>query len=205
MEISLTEFVDFIVKTGTPRMTHVNALRKRVPYSPATDYYKGMREAIVEFHSNGSQDPSILDKAVADHASSHKGSKCPDRLMTYRKFLGRKTVEWFGPPKGEWRFEELVVRMNPELGLTWGGKSTVIKLYWKEAKLTKRQVEMILYMMHTVLGPLGPENAQMAILDIPAANLICAPVPTLNLMPLLRAEARALIELWRGLDEGDQS
>ena len=185
-------------------MTHVNALRKRGQYNPATDYYKGLREAIVEFHTTGSKDPTILDRAVAEHAISHKGSKCPDRLSTYRRFLGRKNVEWFHPPKGEWRFEELVVRMNPELGLRWNGSCTVIKLYWKEAKLTRRQVEMILYMMHSVLGPLGPDDAQMAILDIPAANLISAPVPTQNLMPLLRAEARALMELWRGLDEGDQ-
>lgn len=201
MEISLTEFVDFIVKTGTPRMTHVNALRKRPPYSPATDYYKGLREAIIEFHAGGSKDPTILDKAVANHVSSHKGSRCPDRLNTYRKFLGRKNVEWFEPPKREWRFEELVVRMNPELGLSWNGASTVIKMYWKEAKLTKRQVELILYMMHTVLGPLSPDNAQMAILDIPSANLIRTSAPTVNLMPLVRAEARALLELWRGLDE----
>ncbi|MBS1705305.1 MAG: hypothetical protein JST40_05485 [Armatimonadetes bacterium] len=204
MEISLTEFVDFIVKTGTSRMTHVNSLRKRGPYSPATDYYKGLREAIVEFHAAGSSDGTILEKAVSVHVSTHKGSKCPARLEAYRRFLGRKRVVRFAPPKSEWRFDELVVRLNPELGLNWNGTSTVIKLYWKETQLTKRQVEMILYMMHAVLGPLVEDGTQMAILDIPSANLITSPFPSANLMPLLRSEARAFVELWRGLEEDSQ-
>ena len=189
------------MKTGTARMTHVKAIRNRPKYSPVTDYYRGLREAIVEFHQNGSTDGAILDKAVKAHRQTHTGSKCPERLEAYRRFLGRKKVIWFEPPRAEWKFDDLVVRMNPELGLKWNGTVAVVKLYWKEDKLTKRQVETILFMMHSVLGPLVPPNTQMSILDIPSAHLISAPVPGTNLTPLLRAEATSFIELWKSLGD----
>lgn len=200
MEVSLTDFVDFILKSGTTRLSHVKALVKRPAYNPATDYYKTLREAVTQFHQNGSTDWSILQQAADRHVAGREGSKAPARLEAYRRFLGRKTVEWFEPPRAEWRFEELTVRLNPELGLTINGTPAVIKMYWKEDKLTKRQVEMILYLMQTELGSLSPQGAQMAILDIPSAKLITSPIPTTDLRPLLRAEARAFIELWQGLE-----
>jgi hypothetical protein len=64
---------------------------------------------------------------------------------------------------------------------------------WEPAK-------MILYLMQTELGPLSPDGASMAILNIPSAKLITSPIPTTGLRPLLRAEARAFIELWQGLE-----
>lgn len=199
MEVSLSDFVDFILKSGTTRLSHVRALVKRPAYSPATDYYKTLREAVTQFHQTGSNDWSILQAAADRHVAGREGSKAPARLEAYRRFLGRKTVTWFEPPRAEWQFEELTVRLNPELGLTINGLPVVIKLYWKEEKLTRRQVEMILYLMQSELGPLSPESPQMAILDIPSAKLIASPIATTDLRPLLRAEARAFIELWRGL------
>lgn len=201
MEVSLSEFVDFILKSGIPRMTHVKNLQGRGQYSPATDYYKGLREAIVEFHSGGSADGSILEQALARHVANHKGSKYPVRLEAYRRFLGKKSAEWFVPPRAEWRFEDLVVRLNPELGLRLNGNATVIKVYWKEQKLTMRQVELILFMMRKELGPLAPEGTTMAILDLPSAKLLTEGKSNLDLSPLLRSEARAFIELWKSLKE----
>lgn len=200
MEVSLTDFVDFILKSGTTRLSHVRALVRRPAYNPATDYYKTLREAVTQFHQSGSSDWTILQQAADRHVAGREGSKAPARLEAYRRFLGRNAVTWFEPPRTEWRFEELTVRLNPELGLTTNGSPIVIKLYWKEEKLTKRQVEMILYLMQSELGPLSPDEAQMAILDIPSAKLFTAPISSIDLRPLLRAEARAFIELWRGLE-----
>lgn len=200
MDVSLTDFVIFILKSGTPRLTHVKALINRPPYKPATDYYKTLREAVTQFHQAGSTDWLILEQAADRHVAGREGSKAPARIEAYRRFLGRKSVTWFEPPRTEWIFEELTVRLNPELGLVINGTPNVIKLYWKEERLSKRQIEMILYLMQTELSSHSPEGTQMAILDIPSAKLINSPVPTMDLRPLLRAEARAFIELWRGLE-----
>jgi len=54
-EISLTKFVDFVIKSGTPKMTQVRAIKKRRVdgYDPSHDYYRKLRDGIVELHQQG--------------------------------------------------------------------------------------------------------------------------------------------------------
>ena len=51
-EISLTSFVDFVLAGGTTRLRRVREIKRQIKegYSPATDFYKGIREGIVELH-----------------------------------------------------------------------------------------------------------------------------------------------------------
>ena len=43
-EISLTDFVDFVIKAGSPKLTKVRELVNRGGYSPAFDFWKTLRE-----------------------------------------------------------------------------------------------------------------------------------------------------------------
>jgi len=51
--ISLTTFVDFVIKSGTPRITYVRKTKQLYGqgYSPARDFWKPLRDRIVEMHS----------------------------------------------------------------------------------------------------------------------------------------------------------
>jgi hypothetical protein len=199
MEITLTDFVEFAIKTGAPKLNHVKAIKTRGPYEPAHDYYKGLRDAIAEFHRTGKGDLKILRAAVEHHEGTHKGSNYESRFTMYKRFLGRKNVEWFEPPRAEWTFDGLTVKVNPELGLTWDGVHHVIKIYWKSNKLSQRLVELVLFLMHQELDGEVAEPRRMALLDLPACNLLCSAEPKANLLPLLRAEARAFVEIWNGI------
>ena len=37
-EISLTDFVDFVIKSGSPKLTKVKSAKTRPDYDPKTDY-----------------------------------------------------------------------------------------------------------------------------------------------------------------------
>lgn len=51
--LSLTDVVDVVLKSGVSKATKVEQIKKRAPYSPSSDYYKPLREAIIQAHQNG--------------------------------------------------------------------------------------------------------------------------------------------------------
>jgi hypothetical protein len=52
-KLSLTDFVDIVSKSGTPKSTKVAQVKHRPPYSPATDFYKPLRDEITQVHASG--------------------------------------------------------------------------------------------------------------------------------------------------------
>jgi hypothetical protein len=44
IRVSLTDFVDIVSKSGTPKATKVAQVKKRGRYEPAVDFYKPLRE-----------------------------------------------------------------------------------------------------------------------------------------------------------------
>jgi len=52
-EVTLTKFVDFICKAGTPKLTAVRQWKNRPAYSPAQDFYKQFRDRIEEINKTG--------------------------------------------------------------------------------------------------------------------------------------------------------
>ncbi len=51
--VSLTTFVDFINKAGPPKMTVVRNWLDDDEYDPRKDYWKRLRDGIVNVHSRG--------------------------------------------------------------------------------------------------------------------------------------------------------
>lgn len=50
IKILLTDFIDFVSKTGSTKLTQVKKVKERKPFHPATDYYKYVREGIIDIH-----------------------------------------------------------------------------------------------------------------------------------------------------------
>lgn len=57
IEITLTDFVDFVSKAGTPKLTVVKKVKKHHidGYDPQTDFYRAIRKGIVDMHKKGSR------------------------------------------------------------------------------------------------------------------------------------------------------
>lgn len=64
MKISLTDFVDFVALTGGRKLSKVREIKERGAYHPKTDYYKGIREAIIALHSTSGGIESIEKEKV---------------------------------------------------------------------------------------------------------------------------------------------
>lgn len=139
-EISLTDFVDFVAKSGSPKLTLVRQLKSRGDYDPVEDFWRKLRMGIVEFHEK-SKEKSWLDGITAGLTDIKKIKNYPNVIAQYKSFLGRKAITWFKPPFIHWKHGGLDVRVNPELGLVINGKRHIVKLYFKNAPLTKNKAD----------------------------------------------------------------
>jgi hypothetical protein len=155
--LPLTGLVDIVLKSGTPKATAVKVVKEQVttPYDPATDFYKGIREAIIEAHQLGLGKRHITNTAASAHAN--RISSYTALATNYNGWWGRKTLTWATPPRGAWSPPASVfeVAVNPELGLDINGDKHAIKLYFKAESLSKNRIDIITHLMHAALSPIS--------------------------------------------------
>ncbi len=165
----MTYFVDFISQSGPPKLTIVKNVRKQEhePYDIRVDFWKILREGIIKFHKSGGAEKSILDEVVSRTADPERKRSYQGMIKSYKKFLGKKEVSWFEPPKCEWKYGDLSVRVNPELGLIIDGQKHVIKMNFKsedKVKLSKQRVSILQLLMSNAIGD---QEYFYSILDVP--------------------------------------
>lgn len=199
IDISLTTLIDFVGKSGTPRLTCVREARARYDedYHPAKDYWRGLRTAVVDAHRPGGDiaDLASLPRQVA----KSRAELYAQGVVGYRKFLGRKSINWFEPQAGDWIAHGLRVRLNPELGLVIDGVPRHVKLYLKqEPALRRATVQPLLYLLGLV--PPGAHGATPLVVDVQRGNSYAPDAKTPSVGPLLAGEAAAFTAMWRDLD-----
>jgi len=201
IEISLTDFVDFVSKSGTSKLTKVKQVKNRGDYSPATDFYKALREGIIDVHSKN-LGKAELDKILGRITDPKKIKSYTDCVDAYKKHWGKKTLGWFEPPFKHWQEGSLRVRINPELGIDTGSELIVIKLYFKAEKLSKAKVDQVLTLMEKELrSEVGGEESDVlfGLLDIQASKLYLNKGRSINLLPLLVGEARSFETIYKAV------
>ncbi|MBL8854469.1 MAG: hypothetical protein JNK57_10925 [Planctomycetaceae bacterium] len=199
IEISLTRFLDFTLKSGTPKVTSLQTtkLQSLKQYDPVVDYYKQIRDAIVNHHRKGT--PYSQVEAIANSVQNKsKRDNYPLIAAGYKTFRGSKQLKWFKPPNDVWVANGVSVSINPELGLEIKGVPHLIKLYFKAESFRKQEVKAILSLMDTVLQkPNKP--MKMGVLDVRNGKLYTDEPPDPKLMALMHGETAAIAAMWPSL------
>ncbi|MGL2965875.1 hypothetical protein [Flavobacterium sp. XGLA_31] len=197
--ISITDFIGFVNKSGGSKMTKVKQLKSRDMYHPSKDFYKLLREEIVELHQKGNQ-VKFLEHLLDRLTDIKKRNNYPVVIEGYKKFIGRKKIIWFEPPSKHWLIGDLDVKINPELGLRFGTKAVVIKLYLSADKITKDKVMQILSLMESELRSEVDEEVVFGILDVKTGKLFENANKDVSYLPLLEGEARSFEIIWKGIN-----
>lgn len=194
-ELSMTDFVDVVHQSGIPKSTKIRQVKQRPDYHPACDFYKPVREAIVDTHiaAGTKMHFTSLAGAVSD---PKKVKSYPDVINGYVKWWGRKPLTWFTPSRGHYLSSGVSVIINPEVGLEWSGEKHIIKLYFKEDRIEKLRVSLILDLMEYSLRPNTDEDVVMSVLDVRASKLYSRPNGPLSSIPLVDAELAYIAALW---------
>ncbi|MBI1287946.1 MAG: hypothetical protein GC178_10235 [Flavobacteriales bacterium] len=196
--ISLTDFIEYVTKVGSTKFTKVKQIKEREEYHPSKDFWRPLREAIIEMHESDS-DKKKLDAVVSSITDKKKLNLYPQLVKQYKSFLGRKDIEWFDPPSKTWKFNGLEVKINPEIGLVINGHPYVIKLYFKADKLSQNKVDLILLLMNTQLKRKNLKEVRFAILDIPNKKLYEKTKLDTDHLSLLEGEAMSFMSIWESV------
>lgn len=198
ISVSLTDFIDFVNKSGGSKLTKVKQVKYRNNYHPASDFYRALREEIIETHkTNG--DKKQLDNLVDKLTDLKKKTNYPTSIEGYKKFWGKKKIEWFDPPFSHWISGDLDIKINPELGLEFGDKFYVIKLFLKADKISKDKLSQILSLMESQLRKEVGEQAVFCVLDVKNAKLYENTKGDFTYLPLLDGEAKSFESIWKAI------
>jgi len=86
-KVSLTTSVDFVSKSGMPKITVVSHFKNGDPYQPAFDFYKAARDAIVDVHKNAK--PKKALDAVLVGLDPKKVPQYVAVVKGHKKFIGK--------------------------------------------------------------------------------------------------------------------
>lgn len=184
--VSLTYFVDFVLKSGSPKLTVVQNFKRQGEYDPQTDFYKPFREKLLRALRSGGQVSAMAPWIDTVHAKKRPAYR--EALAGVHKVLGRKSVKWFDPPRTNYSLGPMTLTVNPELGLALGDRELVLKLYLKEDKLVKNRADLIVHLLRESLGRRS-DCVEFGVLDARAGKLFCATPTAANLQALLAGEA----------------
>lgn len=169
-KLSLTDFIDIVSKSGSPKITKVKQVKNRPDYQPGADFYKPFREGLIRIHTNG-EDRKSLDLMVPNLNDAKKISNYPDLVDGYKKWWGKKTIAWFDPPRGTYTGSGIDISVNPELGLEIDGKRVLVKLYNKSEPISQFRTDLVPLLMELVLRPKCQAGDAVALLDVRKGKL----------------------------------
>jgi len=171
IRLSLTDFVDIVSKSGVQKATKVAQIKSRGEYEPAFDFYKPLRDHIVETHRLSHPKASI-GEVMGGITDTKKLHNYPGLIEGYIRWWGRKKFQWFDPVSRPYAAQGIEVYVNPELGLQFKGENRLVKLYFKSDPLSKQKVGIIMHLMEATLRPHCKGEEIMSILDIRNSRLL---------------------------------
>jgi hypothetical protein len=197
MRISLTDLVDIVSKSGSPKATKVTQIKLRPDYQPATDFYKQFRDGIIGIHKAAGA-RTELAKIISKVNEKNRVANYPAAIAGYKKWWGTKSLEWFQPPSKIFSRSGVDVSINPELGLRINGEPYLIKLYLKGEKLSKARADLIVGLMDNALSdPHSP--ATMSVLDVRSSKLFVSSGSSAGFLPMVEAELAYVATLWASI------
>jgi hypothetical protein len=200
IQISMTEFVNFINASGMAKVTIVsNAKMKHEeiqgnPY----DYWKDFKEEVRrQLINQGTKED--LKEMVEDLRDDVRENY---RIMIegFLKFWKPSRMKWLKPMKKMAHISGVKMNINPEIGVIWQNKKLIIKLFLKANEtLDKRHADIILALMESELREKTDEDIQFAVLDVKRGKLFTYVNNDPRLLILLKREGRYFADMWKDL------
>lgn len=200
INISLTDFIDFVSSSGTTKLNQVAAYKRRENYKFRVDYWRELRNSIKDFHADQTLDKEYFNAVLETHfLDAGKREKCRPFLENYKKFLGRKQVVSKPIIKCDWHYsQDLTIRVNPELHLDINGKEQLVKLYFKKNPLTKKKIDQALLLIKIATQDVI-SDVHYTLFDLPQNKVWTQENPNMALLPLLKGEAENYITIYKNL------
>lgn len=204
LRVSFTKFLDYLASSGEPKArSAVTAWRQsNQEYDPKRDYHKRVREFLINWEKQGSE-PDIEE--FIDNQNQKKKKNYKDTIDKYKLWKADKSIEWFKPPRKDWKHSNFSVTLNPELGLKIDGVQHVIKIYLNKNKLSQLKIGAATSLMQKNLSDKVGVGTKFAIFDVKAGEFHVHNQTTEEMRLLLIGEAAHFAAILEDIrSRGDQ-
>lgn len=200
--ISLTQFIDFTLKgSGTAKANHVHKVKYDSEYSPATDYWKQLRDAIKKTHQENLPLENLYN--LLEVVNERKKANYRKSINQYVNFARNKEIKYFETGSSFWSFnDELMVRSSPEIGLEIDDVPYLLKVYYKgkNNKVDTHKVKSTLTLMDCSKRDfIPPDGAITALLNLNNRKFYESNGANKPLLLALEGEATQFVYLWNNL------
>lgn len=200
IQISLTEFVNFINSSGMKKMKIVeNAkLKHEEPEANPYDYWKDFKDEIKRLLKRKGSKEDLYE--LVERVREEVRENYNQMIAGYMKFWKPTRMEWVKPVKKMISISGVKMNLNPEIGIKWQGKEYMIKLFLKaNENLDKRHADIILALMESELREKVSEDVEFGLLDVKRGKLFLHTENDPRLLTLLKAEGLEFSEMWNEL------
>ncbi|MBH3328095.1 hypothetical protein I5L56_00525 [Pseudomonas oryzihabitans] len=164
--LSLAEVVDVISRAADQKRTKISQVKKKTGYAPQFDFYKPLRECVVRSHKSGDVEMS-LKSLVCNLTDVNKKNNYPKAIKGYLRWYKKLMPSWTSTETYIYKFLDVEVNVNPEMGILIDDKPCLVKLYFKDEQLSKLHINVYNALMRKAFG----ENRDVAVLDVRRAKL----------------------------------
>jgi hypothetical protein len=192
VKTSLTHFLRFLSTRGLARVQIVTDSQQK--YDPATDYYRKLREGIIDALASGNTKPlwALLGSVSDDRKIPHY-KVCIERLEGWLRKNKLNVISQLDP--ATYKLGHLRVNVSPELVMQINARRHIVKLYMAKEPLSPYALRAYGFLVRNTHG----ESAEPAILDVRNGKLRTARVTSKRrTLQWLLGEAAAFIEIWEG-------
>jgi len=196
LEIPLISFVDFVLASGPSRMIKVREVKRLLEngHRQSFDYYKELRDGIVEMHRDGLGFVHL--EQIAKQCQPGRSDNYSEVVSGYRSLVKKAgNIRPSNARRTVWGHRDVEIVVNPEIRVEKNGRLYVAKLYFKKPELSRRKIAVALHLMKRSLG--DSPRRDVALIDTRRGKLYPHRVGSADLDPLLYSEVLAFRELWR--------
>jgi hypothetical protein len=200
IRISFDSFIDFTLKPDSLKPSLIRSLQSEVlPSRP--DYWKPVRDAVTDVVCVGKPIKQLF--SVIDQAPSECRINFSRAVSGFdRFFAGAGDAVCFAPPKAIWVRDELIVSVNPEIGMVINGIPCIIKLYFKEyadtreVRMNKERAMVSIQMMADAFENVSASRCRMALLNVATGQLL-TPRTDGDIKVALACSADTFTAMWK--------
>ena len=200
IQISLTEFVNFINASGMAKMTIVSnakAKHEELDGNPY-DYWKDFKDEVIrQLKKQGTKEEL---KEMVEDIREEARENYNIMINGFLKFWKPKRMIWLKPVCKTAHIGGLKMRVNPEIGIRWNNRDIMIKLFMKANEtLDKRHADIVLALMESELRNKVENGVEFAMLDVRRGKLFTYVNNDPRLLILLKTEGHSFAEMWKEL------
>ncbi len=156
-------FANFVTEKPQKRKKYVSKIVNKDPYVFYKDFYLTLRTKLISLIKNNQ---SLVDlKDILKKLNPKKHIHYEILINQIQDFMQGINYTWVEPPKNIIEYSELLLKVNPEIGLKINEKILFIKMYFKQEPIDKAKVKVMQKIMQDSLMNEFP-YAEVAILDI---------------------------------------